>query len=236
MHSEIITRIRQDLAGNADEETKNSSRRFFKETVQLYGVKSAPVRKISHQYFREIRGLDRDGIFTLCEELLQSGYLEEAMIAYDWADRIHRRFEPEDFLVLERWLSSYVSNWAECDTLCNHAVGSFLEQYPEFLSRLKGWARSENRWIRRGAAVSLVLPARRGKFLGEIFGIADILLKDPEDLVRKGYGWMLKEAGKSHRDEVFAYVMRHRHEMPRTALRYAIEKMPEEMRKQAMER
>ncbi|MBN1195144.1 MAG: DNA alkylation repair protein [Methanomicrobiaceae archaeon] len=236
MHSEIITRIRQDLAVNADEETKKSSRRFFKENVQLHGVRSSPVRKISQQYFREIRGGDKKWIFALCEELLQSGYFEEAVIAYDWAHRIHARFEPGDFSVLEGWLSHYVSNWAECDTLCNHAVGSFIEQYPEFLSRLKSWARSGNRWIRRGAAVSLVLPARKGKFLEEIFGIADILLKDPEDMVQKGYGWMLKEASKSHRDEIFAYVMRHKHEMPRTALRYAIEKMPVEMRKQAMEK
>ena len=61
-------------------------------------------------------------------------------------------------------------------------------------------------------------------------------VKDEEDLVQKGYGWMLKEASKKHREEVFEYIMRRKSEMPRTALRYAIEKMPEDLRRKAMER
>ncbi len=59
---------------------------------------------------------------------------------------------------------------------------------------------------------------------------------DKDDMVQKGYGWMLKEASKKHQAEVFDYVMKRKAEMPRTALRYAIEKMPAEMRKKAMER
>jgi 3-methyladenine DNA glycosylase AlkD len=130
----------------------------------------------------------------------------------------------------------YVNNWAKCDTLCNHAVGSFIEMYPECVESLKGWARSENRWLRRASAVTLILPARKGMFLGDIFEIAEVLLKDEDDMVQKGYGWMLKEASKSHLQEVFEYVMAKKAGMPRTALRYAIEKMPEEMRRRAMER
>jgi 3-methyladenine DNA glycosylase AlkD len=55
-------------------------------------------------------------------------------------------------------------------------------------------------------------------------------------MVQKGYGWMLKEASKPHQDEVYQYVLKHRKDMPRTALRYAIEKMPPEMKKEAMKR
>jgi 3-methyladenine DNA glycosylase AlkD len=72
--------------------------------------------------------------------------------------------------------------------------------------------------------------------LGDAFEVADILLTDPEDLVQKGYGWMLKEAADSYRDEVYRYVLEHRAMMPRTALRYAIEKMPPSMRKEAMKK
>lgn len=133
-------------------------------------------------------------------------------------------------------MGQYVSNWASCDTLCNHTVGGFLEDYPQFIPRLRDWARSENRWLRRAAAVSLIVPARRGLFLEDIFAIADILLMDEDDLVRKGYGWMLKAASQAHLNEVFDFVMKHKTIMPRTALRYAIEKMPEEMRKRAMEK
>jgi 3-methyladenine DNA glycosylase AlkD len=64
--------------------------------------------------------------------------------------------------------------------------------------------------------------------------IADQLLTDPDDMVQKGYGWMLKACSQAHQKDVFAYVMKHKKEMPRTALRYAIEKMPEELRKRAM--
>jgi 3-methyladenine DNA glycosylase AlkD len=106
--------------------------------------------------------------------------------------------------------------------------------YPDYLPKLRTWARSRNRWMRRASAVSLVVPARRGEFLDEIFGIADILLLDRDDMVQKGYGWMLKEASKLHRQQVYAYVFRNRGVMPRTALRYAIELMPDSLRKRAM--
>ena len=108
--------------------------------------------------------------------------------------------------------------------------------YPELISVLKSWTISGNRWMRRGAAVSLIVPARKGKFLDDILEIACALLTDSDDMVQKGYGWMLKVTSQSHQKEIFNFVMSNKNEMPRTALRYAIEKMPEEMRKEAMKR
>ncbi len=90
--------------------------------------------------------------------------------------------------------------------------------------------------MRRAAAVSLIIPARNGKFLADIFEIADLLLTDADDLVQKGYGWMLKVAANKHEQEVFEYVMKHKSLMPRTALRYAIEKMPADLKARAMEK
>lgn len=229
---DIIAAIRRDLAAQASEETKEGARRFFKEEIRLHGVKAPAVRAIARKYFP--RGREKAEIFSLCEELLRSGCFEEAMIAFDWAERLKKSFGPSDFAVLERWLQTYVSNWAECDTLCNHAAGSFIDAFPGHVVRLEEWARSENRWVRRGAAVSLVLPARRGGFLEEVFSIADLLLEDSDDLVQKGYGWMLKEASKQHPEEVFSFVMARKQRMPRTALRYAVEKLPPELRRQAM--
>jgi 3-methyladenine DNA glycosylase AlkD len=115
-------------------------------------------------------------------------------------------------------------------------VGAFVEMYPEYLSELKRWAKSTNRWMRRASAVTLIIPAKQGKFLSDIFDIADILLLDKDDLVQKGYGWMLKEASRTHQQEVFDYVVKNKKVMPRTALRYAIEKMPPELRKTAMQK
>jgi len=172
----------------------------------------------------------------LCEELFRSDYGEEAFIAAEWAYRMHKSYEPADFAVFERWVEKYVNNWAKCDTLCNHAVGAFIEKYPEYVKKLKGWAKSGNRWVRRASAVTLILPARNGKFLDDVFELSDILLRDEDNLVQKGYGWMLKEASKAYQQHVFDYIMKHKKDMPRTALRYAIEKMPQKLRKKAMKK
>jgi 3-methyladenine DNA glycosylase AlkD len=108
--------------------------------------------------------------------------------------------------------------------------------YPEYLGKLKIFATSGNRWMRRAAAVSLIVPARKGKFLSDILEISDILLLDKDDLVQKGYGWMLKAASQSNQQAIFEYVMERKVNMPRTALRYAIEKMPVGLKNKAMER
>jgi 3-methyladenine DNA glycosylase AlkD len=101
---------------------------------------------------------------------------------------------------------------------------------------LKDWAKSPNRWVRRASAVSLIIPARKGMFLKDIFEIADILLLDKDDMVQKGYGWMLKATSETYQKEVFDYVMSKKEIMPRTALRYAIEKVPQELRVEAMKK
>jgi 3-methyladenine DNA glycosylase AlkD len=181
-----------------------------------------------------VKPLGKIEIFVLCEGLLKPDYMEEAFIVFEWAYRLRGEYQPEDFVVSENWLNNYVNNWAKCDTLYNHTIGSFVEKYPRYIANLKGWTSSENRWLRRASAVTLVLPARKGQFLEDVFQIADSLLQDDDDLVQKGYGWMLKGASKPYQKEVYDYVMRNNKLMPRTALRYAIEKMPEDLRRSAM--
>jgi 3-methyladenine DNA glycosylase AlkD len=230
----IIENLRQELIKNANEKTRLSGERFFKEDVKLYGIKSADVSRISKEHYKNITDKSKSHIFSLCNELWKSGYMEESFVACNWAYNVRKQFEPDDFDIFEKWVSTYVGNWASCDTLCNHTVGTFVEMYPEYLSGLKKWAQSKNRWVKRASAVSLILPARRGKFLEDIFIIADILHSDKDDMVQKGYGWMLKAASEAHQKDVFNYVMRKKTTMPRTSLRYAIEKLPPELKAQAM--
>ena len=230
----IVEKVRQTLIVAADEKTRLSGERFFKEEVKIYGVASASAQKFSRDFFKEVKDLPKDEILALCEEFWKSGYMEESFVACHWSDLIHDRLVREDFATLERWVSLYVSNWASCDTLCNHTVGGFIDMYPEYLGELKRWAKSSNRWVKRASAVSLIIPARNGRYLGDIFEIADILLLDKDDMVQKGYGWMLKAASQAHQNEVFEYVVRNKGVMPRTALRYAIEKMPGELKVIAM--
>ncbi|MGI6549858.1 MAG: DNA alkylation repair protein [Syntrophomonadales bacterium] len=234
--NKIIESIREELQRNADEETRVSGQRFFKEETKTYGVKTATVTRLGKQYFKLIKDREKQDIFDLCEELWQSGYMEESFIACNWSYYIRKQYQPDDFAVFEKWVDQYVTNWASCDTLCNHTVGAFVEMYPEYLSELKRWAKSTNRWMRRASAVTIIIPAKQGKFLSDTFDIADILLLDQDDLVQKGYGWMLKEASRTHQKEVFDYVVKNKKVMPRTALRYAIEKMPPELRKTAMQK
>jgi len=230
----IIEGLRKELIQNADEKTKLSGERFFKEEVTLYGVRSAIGSKIGRDHYKTIKDKSKEHIFSLCEELWQSGIMEESFAACNWSYNVRKDYKPADFEVFERWVNNYVNNWASCDTLCNHTVGTFIEMYPDYLSGLKRWAKSQNRWVKRASAVSLIVPARNGKFLEDIFEIADILLTDKDDMVQKGYGWMLKASSQAHQQEVFEYVMKHKSIMPRTSLRYAIEKMPNELKIKAM--
>ena len=234
--SPIIQRIRAELTNNADEATKKSFQRFFKEEVTCYGVKTGLVGKIAKKYWEEIKGLNKQEIFGLCEELYASGFCEEAFIVAYWVPNLADRFEPDDLAIFKSWIEKYVDNWAKCDGFCNHTIGGFIEKYPQYVGELKNWARAGHRWLRRAAAVSLIIPAREGRFLTDIFEIAGILISDNDDMVQKGYGWMLKEAGRLHQEEVFNYVAANKKIMPRTALRYAIELMPKDLKSRAMAR
>jgi 3-methyladenine DNA glycosylase AlkD len=232
----VLTKIRQELRKHADAKTRQSGERFFKEKIKLHGVKSALVGRIGKKYWAEVKDKSKEEIFALCEKLWQAEYLEETSIACQWSYFLRKDYTAKDFAVFEKWIEKYVSNWAACDTFCNHTMGAFVEMFPQFLENLKSWTRAKNRWMRRAAAVSLIVPAKRGKFLPDVLMIADSLLLDKEDMVQKGYGWLLKVASQAHQKEIFQYVMKNKNQMPRTALRYAIEKMPRALKERAMKK
>lgn len=230
----IVQEIRRELQKNANEQYRQSIQRFFKEEIKLFGVKTSLTRKISQKYFSSIKDKSKQEILSLCENLLESGFGEERGIAIDWAFRLRQKFEKRDFSLFESWLKKYVTNWGACDSLCLSALGYFIYQFPEYFPKVKKWAVSKNRWLRRASAVVLIYSINKKKSIEPVFEIADILLLDKDDMVQKGYGWMLKEASNHEPMKVFKYVMRHKKEMPRTALRYAIEKLSPDLRKQAM--
>lgn len=230
----ILQLIRTELAQLADEQVKAGAQRYFKEGIQLYGIKTPVVRALSKKYYSFVKQESKENILHYCTEFWKSGMQEEMIFATDWAYAQRKKMVANDWALLEYWVMHYVKNWAMCDGLCNHTIGSFVEQFPERIASLKAWTQSPNIWARRAAAVTLIVPAKRGKLLNEIFDIALLLLHDKEDLVQKGYGWMLKEAAAKHEEAVFEFVCKHKNTMPRTALRYAIEKMPKEKKAIAM--
>jgi len=232
----IIIRIREELNAKADPEIRKGSQRFFKEGVACYGMKTATVTAIAKKYWKEVKDRPKEEIFALCEELYKSGYIEESFIVSNWAYALSGRYEKKDITVFRCWIETYINNWASCDGFCNHTMGDFIEQFPEYIDELKQWTQSPNRWMRRAAAVSLIVPAKHGKYPDEAMEISDLLLTDSDDMVQKGYGWLLKEASRKHTDEIFSFVMKRKKEMPRTALRYAIELMPKELKAEAMKK
>lgn len=233
---DILKALRADLLSNANEKDRIAGEKFFKEEVKILGLKSAVVSAIAKKHYLYIEDKSKQHVFAFCEDLFSSGIMEECFVGCNWSYNVNKEYEPSDFGIFERWVNKYVNNWAVCDTLCNHTVGTLVERYPEMVTSLKSWSTSENRWLKRGSAVTLIVPAKKGKFLDDVFEIADTLLTDNDDMVQKGYGWMLKVASQSHLNEVYDYVMKHKKVMPRTALRYAIEKMPDDMKKEAMRR
>jgi 3-methyladenine DNA glycosylase AlkD len=234
--SAILQQIRKDLNLNVDEHTKQSAKNYFKEEIKVYGIKTAIVGKMAKKYWQQVKVKPKQEIFELCEELYRSGYMEEAFIVSNWMPEYIDNLEAADIAVFKRWIECYVTNWAECDGFCNHTIGDLIAKYPEIVPEVKSWAKSQNRWMKRASAVSFIILAKHGQFLAVAFEICDILLTDGDDMVQKGYGWLLKEESRKHQKEVFDYVVKHRKVMPRTALRYAIELMPKELKAEAMKK
>ena len=91
----LVARVKNELLANADEETRRSLQRFFKESVQCYGVKTPTVGKIAKKHWKEAARLGKQKIFALCNELLSSGFTEEAFVVSYWLPNLAEKLEPE---------------------------------------------------------------------------------------------------------------------------------------------
>ncbi len=227
--------LKEEIARQDKPENRINYQQFFKEELkEPFGLKTPILRKISNQCFREVKGRPKKEILDLCDKILESDLRYGRFVTFEWASKVQKDFVAGDFRKFESWLKKYVDNWGKCDHLCCSVIGPLVLRFPELENRTRKWTKSKVRWLRRAAAVTLIAPVKNRILLDEVFATAEVLLKDQDDMVQKGYGWMLKEASNVYPDEVFAFVMRHRAEMPRTALRYAIEKYPATKRKEAM--
>ncbi len=234
--SEISAAITADIIEYSTPAFRKVQARFFKDEINIHGTRSEDVGKITRKHWKELKNLGKEEIVAICEELYKTGYLEESLMVAGFMSKLHKEYTAEDIRLFEYLIDNYIDNWASCDGFCTRVMGDYIEKYPENMPVLKKWAVSGNRWLRRAAAVSLIKPAKKGRYLSEAFDIADILLNDTEDMVQKGYGWLLKEESRINTQEVLDYVIKNRRTMPRTALRYAIELMPKDMKIEAMKK
>ncbi len=226
--------IRHSLEALSTPERKTSTLRFFKHPVQVIGVSNPMTQGIGRKIIQEIKGESKEWSFQLAERLFETGYLEEALLACQIVFSRRRNFEETDFKVFEKWVNQYIHNWAVCDTFCNQSMGHLLMTFPDCVPLILPWSLHNNLWMRRASAVSFIYPAKRELFIEEQMNIALILLEDKEDMVQKGYGWMLKVLSQKRLTLVFNFIEQYKDRMPRTALRYAIEKMPKNLKEQAM--
>ncbi|GAB6395169.1 MAG: DNA alkylation repair protein [Bacteroidales bacterium] len=121
----------------------------------------------------------------------------------------------------------YVNNWDLVDLSCPHIVGGYLLDKDR--SVLYELAQSDSLWEQRMAIVSTVAFIRNNEII-DTFAIAEALLSHRHDLIHKAVGWMLREVGKKHREQLTGFIERNSAQMPRTTLRYAIEHYPETLR------
>lgn len=122
-----------------------------------------------------------------------------------------------------------INNWDLVDSSAQYIVGEYLVERERNI--LYKFTRSKNLWERRIAIIATWAFIRRGDF-SDTFAIATVLLTDKHDLIHKAVGWMLREVGKRDSVQLEGFLMKNIHVMPRTTLRYAIERFPVQKRKQ----
>jgi 3-methyladenine DNA glycosylase AlkD len=132
------------------------------------------------------------------------------------------------YIGFRRAIRRFVNNWDLVDTSAPDIVGRHLEHRSR--APLYEFARSPSLWERRVAILATHWFIKRGDFT-DTLAIAELLLTDPQDLIHKAAGWMLREVGKRDRAAAARFLDRHCDVMPRTMLRYAIERLPAKLRR-----
>jgi 3-methyladenine DNA glycosylase AlkD len=174
-------------------------------------------------------------VFAISGELLEERSWPLKVIAFDFAYRIRKQYDENTFSLFESWLVQYVRGWGDCDDFCTHAFGELIVQNTELAKKTMVWTERDEFWMRRAAAVVLIPSINRGKYKEtDPIAVSDRLLLDGEDLVRKGYGWMLKVLSVKEPQLVYDYLIKNKETMPRVSFRYALEKMDKERKLELM--
>lgn len=222
--------IKQDLRKYARADKANTLQRFFKtgpgqygEGDKFIGVMVPDIRKIAQQY--------QDLSLKQIIDLLHSRFHEERLCAlFILLDKYQKGGSKEQKIIFELYLKNYqyINNWDLIDLTAPRIVGAYLTDKPkDILYRL---AKSKNLWQRRVAILATFQFIYYGDSR-ETIKISKILLHDKHDLIQKAVGWMLREVGKRCDEKVLVdFLNQHYQNMPRTMLRYAIERLPESKR------
>jgi 3-methyladenine DNA glycosylase AlkD len=235
---QVAGAARKTLAGLADPVRARGAERYFKETVKCYGVAAAEIHALAGELYNSVRA-DWTAVeaMALCDILFAAPELEAKAVGALILGRFKKTFPPSLFSKVEGWLAAdRLASWASVDVLCPESMGAFLERYPDYVGKIKAWAFHPNRWVKRAALVSFIKLARKAEFLQAIYAISASVFDVDDDLVQKANGWLLREAGKADPGRLEKFLLARGPAMPRTTVRYAIERFPEAKRKALLHR
>ncbi|HPD82060.1 MAG TPA: DNA alkylation repair protein [Candidatus Pacearchaeota archaeon] len=228
----MLNELKKEIEEAKNPEQAKILQRFFKTGKGEYGegdiflgIKVPTQRKIANKY--------TDLLFSDLQILLNSKKHEERLIALIILTNKYKKSKKDSVKkrnIFEFYLKNTqnINNWDLVDLSAPNIVGDFSSIDGTEIIRFL--AKSKNIWERRIAIVSTHTFIRK-RIFGETLSIADMLLKDEHDLIHKAVGWMLREVGKRNQEVLEIFLKERYKEMPRTMLRYSIEKFPEEKRK-----
>ncbi|MCA9347439.1 DNA alkylation repair protein [Candidatus Saccharibacteria bacterium] len=222
-----------EITNTGDTVRAKGSMRFFKtgkgeygEGDQFVGVTMPEIRKICKKY----RKLDIENLGQLFRSPIHEHRVAAVVIMADTFKKASPARQDDLFnLYLQALRNKQINNWDMVDISCPHVIGEYLLDKP--VDILYELAKSENLWERRTAIISTFTFLRDGDATHSL-RLAELLLRDKHDLMHKAVGWVLREVGKKFGQETLTvFLDKHAKTMPRTALRYAIEKLEPELRR-----
>ena len=232
---QLTKTITNKLQALSDAEKREIFPKFFKAGKGEYG-EGDRFLGVTVPNIRAIAKLHKDVSIEEIRELIQSEWHEVRLCALIiMVEKSKKKDESLRKELFNLYLSQTerINNWDLVDLSCRFIVGEYLlDKSRDILYQL---AQSSLLWDNRIAIVSTYAFIRKGQ-LDDTYALSDLMMHHPHDLMHKAIGWMLREAGKRDADRLYNYVMSHRADMPRTMLRYAIEKFSPEERSILMKR
>jgi 3-methyladenine DNA glycosylase AlkD len=217
------TEIRRFLKDGGSTEHAAGVQWFFKEEIKSHGWYTAALRKAAVQRRRNIaRDRGMDFVVQVADKLFSGRILEEKTFAVLLLERQTKHFGDSEFRLFASWLDR-VSCWSDHDALAHDLLAPMVGADPARCREVFRWAKSPNRWRRRAACVALIRGEREQKFFAQVVQLSNQLLKDEDDMVQKGLGWLLRETAKADPKRAVPYLMKIRKEAPRLVLRTACE-------------
>jgi 3-methyladenine DNA glycosylase AlkD len=212
--------------------------RYFRsvDDVGFLNVGTQAVRQMARRLVRDHHpGWTVNDALAFASALISDRHLEVKGLGIEVLARYRRDFTPKLLPVWKRWLSNnHSANWATTDAICGLLIGPLFVEHPRLVTQMLAWSRDSNMWVRRASAVSLIPAVRRGIGLATAYEVARRLHGDREDLLHKAVGWMLREAGKIDPARLERYLRTNGPRMPRTTVRYAIERFPPAKRRELL--